>query len=144
MDFLVVSTLLGTLMYMLVLSYDIACQYSKNFDRRLREDFNAEMYLDLDDVNVRFVIPKNHINVHGPKHSQYSLNLLPHVGRTYGEGVESSWSHLNPVAMSTREMALATRHEVLNDHMNAWNWHKTIELGEFFRGRLGFLGSDTV
>ncbi|KAJ8455539.1 hypothetical protein ONZ51_g12418 [Trametes cubensis] len=129
MDFLVVSTLLGSAMFMLVLSYDIACQYCKNFERRLREDFLPEMRLDLEDVKVRFVIPKNHFNVHGRNHSQYSLNLVPHVGRTYGEGVESSWSHLNPVAMSTREMALATRHEVLNDHIGAWNWHKTIELG---------------
>lgn len=130
MDFLVVSTLLGSAMFMLVLSYDIACQYCKNFERRLREDFVPEMRLDLKDVKVRFVIPKNHFNVHGRNHSQYSLNLVPHVGRTYGEGVESSWSHLNPVAMSTREMALATRHEVLNDHIGSWNWHKTIELGE--------------
>ncbi|KAH9884045.1 hypothetical protein C8Q73DRAFT_661408, partial [Cubamyces lactineus] len=131
MDYLVVSTLLGSLMYMLVLSYDVACQYHKNFEKRLREDFVPDMHLDLDDVKVRFVIPKNHISVHGRNHSQYSLNLVPHVGRTYGEGVESSWSHLNPAAMSTREMALATRHEILNDHMSAWNWRKKIELGPF-------------
>ncbi|KAI0323435.1 hypothetical protein GY45DRAFT_1264569, partial [Cubamyces sp. BRFM 1775] len=43
MDFLVVSTLLRSLTFMLVLSYDIACQYCKNFDRRLREDFTPEM-----------------------------------------------------------------------------------------------------
>ncbi|KAI0323170.1 hypothetical protein GY45DRAFT_1341622, partial [Cubamyces sp. BRFM 1775] len=90
-----------------------------------------EMRLNLDDVKVRFVIPKNHFNVHGRNHSQFSLNLIPHVGRTYSEGVESSWSHLNPAAMSTREMALATRHEVLNDHIGAWNWYKTIGLGPF-------------
>ncbi|OJT05532.1 hypothetical protein TRAPUB_3648 [Trametes pubescens] len=106
-------------------------EYCRNFERRMARNFPEEMRLDLEDVNVRWMIPKNHIAVHGPKHSRYSLNFNDKVGRTYGEGVESSWSHLNPASMSTREMALATRHEVLDDHMGAWNWQKVIGLGGF-------------
>ncbi|KAI9064965.1 hypothetical protein FKP32DRAFT_1568832 [Trametes sanguinea] len=131
MDFLLVSTLLGVYVFLLLISYDIACQYCKNFHRRLREDFPDDMRPDLDDVHIRWVIPKNHIGVHGPNHSHLSLNNLTGVGRVYGEGVESSWASLNPVAMSTREMALATRHEVLNDHLGAWNWQKTIGFEHF-------------
>ncbi|KAI9069574.1 hypothetical protein FKP32DRAFT_1559434, partial [Trametes sanguinea] len=131
MDFLLVSTLLGVYMVLLLISYDIACQYSKNFHKRLAEDFPEDMRPELDDVQIRWAIPKNHIGVHGPNHSHLSLNNLAGVGRVYGEGVESSWASLNPTAMSTREMALATRHEVLNDHLGAWNWQKTIDFEHF-------------
>lgn len=130
MDFFLHSTLIGVMLYLLVISYDIACQYCKNFKKRFVEDFPEKERLDLDETEIRWVIPKNHLPVHGPNHSRYSLNFVDKVGRTYGEGIESSWSSLNPVSMSTREMALATRHEVINDHIGSWNWTKTIEFGE--------------
>ncbi|KAI9059925.1 hypothetical protein FKP32DRAFT_1613943 [Trametes sanguinea] len=136
MDFLLVSTLLSVMVFLLVVSYDIACQYCKHFNRRVQEDFPEELRPDLDDLNIRWVIPKHHIAVHGANHSHFSLNNLSGVGRVYGEGVESSWSSLNPIAMSTREMALATRHEVLNDHMGDWNWRKTIGFEDFLRKSL--------
>ncbi|KAH9885585.1 hypothetical protein C8Q73DRAFT_795737 [Cubamyces lactineus] len=136
MDFLLVSTLLGVTLYLLVVSYDIACQYCKNFHKRLSEDFPSDMQLDLEDMAIRWAIPKNHIGVHGPRHSEFSLNLISNVGRMYGEGVESSWHSLNPTSMSTREMALATRHEVLNDHLGDWNWKKNIEFVLFLHDSL--------
>ncbi|KZT12103.1 uncharacterized protein LAESUDRAFT_625428, partial [Laetiporus sulphureus 93-53] len=49
-------------------------------------------------------IPKNHIPVHGPDHMRYSLNYLSKVGCMYGEGIESSWSHMNPITLSAQEM----------------------------------------
>ncbi|KAI0671900.1 hypothetical protein C8Q78DRAFT_972892, partial [Trametes maxima] len=131
MDYLLVSTLLGVMLLLLVISYDIACQYSKNFERRLAQNFPEAMRLDLEDVHLRWVIPKNHIAVHGPRHSQYSLNFNSKVGRTYGEGCESAWPDLNQASVSTREMALATRHEVLNDHMASWNWAKVVRLESY-------------
>ncbi|KAI0644979.1 hypothetical protein C8Q79DRAFT_1001590 [Trametes meyenii] len=133
MDYLLVSTLLGVTLLLLVISYDIACQYSKNFEQRLEQNFSGDMLLDLEDVHLRWVIPKNHIAVHGPHHSRYSLNFINNVGRTYGEGCESAWPDLNQASVSTREMALATRHEVLNDHMASWNWSKVIGLGSRFQ-----------
>ncbi|KAI0650174.1 hypothetical protein C8Q79DRAFT_1108642 [Trametes meyenii] len=136
MDYLLVCTLLGVLVLFLVISYDVACQYCRNFEARLRRNFPVDQQLDLEEIKIRWMIPKNHIAVHGPRHSQFSLNLADKVGRTYGEGVESSWSHLNPVSVSTREMALATRHEVLNDHMSSWNWHKTISFAVHFNKSL--------
>ncbi|KAI0643898.1 hypothetical protein C8Q79DRAFT_1002434 [Trametes meyenii] len=129
MDYLLVSTLLGVFVLFLVISYDIACQYCRNFEARLERNFPADKRPDLEEV-------KNHIAVHGPHHSQFSLNFADKVARTYGEGVELSWSHLNPVSVSTREMALATRHEVLNDHMGSWNWQKTIGFAAHFNKTL--------
>lgn len=127
MDYIILSAIIGTLL-MLFISYDIACQWSRNFPKRV-QDFAPEMRINFDKTQVRYAIPKKHIRVHGPDHSRYSLNFLPRVGRTYGEGIESHWSHMNPVATSTREMSPAMRHEVMDDHWASWNWQKIIGLG---------------
>ncbi|OBZ73392.1 hypothetical protein A0H81_06621 [Grifola frondosa] len=122
-DYLVASTLLGVILAILF-SYDIACQWFRNFFKRMQE-FPDDLRFEPKDA-VRFAIPKKHFRVHGPNHSQFSLNYLPKVGRTYGEGIESAWAHMNPVSLSTREMTPGGRHEVLNDHWGGWNWQKTI------------------
>ncbi|KAH9911956.1 uncharacterized protein BXZ73DRAFT_21051, partial [Epithele typhae] len=75
-----------------------------------------------------FAIPKKHWHVHGANHAQWSLNYLQYVGRTYGEGVESHWGHMNPVHTSTCEMEPGGRHEVVDDHEGAWNWQKIVRL----------------
>ncbi|KAI0069597.1 hypothetical protein K474DRAFT_1680807, partial [Panus rudis PR-1116 ss-1] len=104
---------------------------SKNFNKRI-SDFPPHMQIDFDQIVLRWGIPKKHIAVHGPNHSKFSFNYLPNVGRTYGEGIESSWSHMNPVAMSTREMGSGARHETLDDHWGAWNWSKIVNFGPHF------------
>ncbi|KAI0074003.1 hypothetical protein K474DRAFT_1677445 [Panus rudis PR-1116 ss-1] len=130
MDYLILSTLLGVFILLLFLSYDIACQFSKNFAKRV-DNFPSAMQLDLSAIRLHWGIPKKHLAVHGPNHSKYSFNYLPHVGRTYGEGIESGWSHINPMALSTREMSPGARHETLDDHWGAWNWGKIIGMGSY-------------
>ncbi|KAI9068488.1 hypothetical protein FKP32DRAFT_1561583, partial [Trametes sanguinea] len=116
----------------LLISYDIVCQWYKHLFKRMVEDFPKEMQIDRDKVEIRFAIPKKHFRVHGPNHSRFSLNYLPHVGRTYGEGIDTQWGVLNPLALSTREMNPGTRHEVFDDHWGAWNWQKTVNFASFF------------
>ena len=128
-DFVLFSTLMGSSLNLL-LSYDIACQWSRNLLKRMRELPEA-LQLEADTMPaIRYSIPKKHYRVHGPNHSQYSLNYQQHVGRTYGEGIESQWSHLNPIALSTREMSPGACHEVLNDNWGAWNWQKVLSFGK--------------
>ncbi|KAH9895248.1 hypothetical protein C8Q73DRAFT_619173, partial [Cubamyces lactineus] len=111
-DFVLFSTLKGSSLGLL-LSYDIACQWSRNLLKRMHE-LPEELQLDVDAIpGIRYSIPKKHYRVHGPNHSQYSLNYQEHVGRTYGEGIESQWSHLNPIALSTREMSPGARSDFL-------------------------------
>lgn len=128
---MIVSTLVRVYLTLLLICYDIACQYHKKFFKRIGDHFPEEVQLDTARTKIQWAIPKKHIAVHGPNHSQYSLNFLPGVGRTYGEGIESSWSHMNPVSMSTKEMGPAYRHEVLDDHWGSWNWAKIQNLGDF-------------
>ncbi|KAH9900745.1 hypothetical protein C8Q73DRAFT_786170 [Cubamyces lactineus] len=130
-DFVLFSTLIGSKLPLL-LSYDITCQWSRNLFTRMRE-LPESMHLHSSVIpDTCFVIPKKHHRVHGPNHSQFSLNFQEHVGRTYGEGIEAQWSHLNSIALSTREMNPGARHEVLNDNWGAWNWQKIISFGTDF------------
>ena len=129
-DYLIVSTLVGVFLTILFISYDIACQYSKNFKKRIDNNLSQEMQIPSPQVQINWAIPKKHIAVHGPNHSKYSFNFLSGVGRTYGEGIESGWSHMNPISMSTKEMGPALRQEVLNDHWGSWNWAKILNFGD--------------
>jgi hypothetical protein len=111
------------------ITYDIACQFSKNFFKRM-EKYNAPVRLDRPSTRVQFLIPKFHLPAHGNKcQEDYSLNYTPGVGRTCGEGIEASWANTNGAALSTREMGPLARHEALDDLFNAINWSKTLSLG---------------
>ncbi|KZV68900.1 hypothetical protein PENSPDRAFT_581762 [Peniophora sp. CONT] len=114
-----------------IFTYDIACQWSVNFHRRLRK-YARCAFLSGKEVQVRFAIPKMHIKGHGPDCNEaYSLNYLPGVGRLHAEGIEAGWADLNGAALSTREMSKAARHEAIDDLLSAINWRKTIGMGTY-------------
>ncbi|KAI0042927.1 hypothetical protein FA95DRAFT_1575419 [Auriscalpium vulgare] len=136
MDYIVLSTLANTAHRRLTISYDIACQWSVNFAKRIKQ-FPAAMRLDLSKIFLRTAVPKFHIAAHGPKcQGAFNLNYMDKTGRTYGEGVESGWSYTNGLATSTREMSSGGRHENLNDHWGAWNWRKAVGFGAYFQKAL--------
>jgi hypothetical protein len=111
----------------IVLSYDIACQYS----RRFKDRFTASPTLQLPDCSLLFAIPKFHL----PAHKEdcryfYSFNYLKKVGRTDGEAIERFWSRLNFLSGSTRKMSPESRLDTLNAHMADWNWRKLCGMGK--------------
>ncbi len=125
------STLKDTDFKSILFSYDIACQWHKNFRTRITK-FPPVLQIQLDGIHLRYVVPKFHLPAHGAAcQTRFSLNFLPKVGRTYGEGVEQEWSHINGTATSTREMAPSVRRETLDDHWGSWNWQKVIGFREF-------------
>ncbi|KAI0039987.1 hypothetical protein FA95DRAFT_1503469 [Auriscalpium vulgare] len=132
MDYILLSTIARTAgnVKMLVLSYDIACQFSINFLSRMAQ-YPEGLRIKFNDVTIIFVIPKFHILGHGEK-CQLGLNIntTEGLGRTCGEGIESGWAETNGAALSTREMSPASRRESLDDFFGAINWRKTITLGK--------------
>ena len=101
MDYALLSTLEGRTYSQLVLSYDIACQWPKNFATRI-PNFPRHFHFDPESITFETIIPKFHIYAHGRNcQTTWSLNYHPHMARTDGEGVEHEWSHINPVALST-------------------------------------------
>ncbi|KAG9218105.1 hypothetical protein CCMSSC00406_0010126 [Pleurotus cornucopiae] len=120
----------------IVVSYDIACQWSKSILERLKK-LPSLVRLNLIAQLIRFAVPKLHIHSH-TRHCQenYSLNYLPGVGRTDGEGIERPWANIGATATSTRVMGPGSRIETLNDHWSHWNWQKTLGLGVLLLKRL--------
>lgn len=134
MDCIFLSSLLGTLVTLLLVSYDISCQWIKKLPLRVRE-YPFELQVAFWQVVLRAVVPKFHLKAHGePCQSPYSLNLLRHSARTDGEGIERGWSHINPIAMATREMGPGFRHDTIDDHWSAYNWRKIIGSGMWLPG----------
>jgi hypothetical protein len=133
MDFLVLSTLLTVIITSLTISYDIACQWSRNLKKQIPQ-FPSSMRIPSPTLDtIKFVIPKFHIYGHGEKcQTRFSLNFLLHSAHTDGEEPECWWAHINPVSMSTREMGPGARSDTIDDHVVAWNWRKITNLGKLF------------
>jgi hypothetical protein len=132
MDFIIFYTLIGTVLQLLMFSYDIVCQWHRNLPKR-RSQLPEFMQITLEQLNsARFVIPKFHIYGHGPScQTRFSLNFLPFMARIDGEDPERWWAHINPVSMSTKEMGPGARLDTIDDHARAWNWNKIIGFGQF-------------
>ncbi|KAN0105342.1 hypothetical protein V8E52_011131 [Russula decolorans] len=130
MDFILFNSLIDSKNDLLVFSYDIACQWSRNLSRRLVQLPNSMRLSDKQLHLLRFAIPKFHISAHGLDcQSNFSFNFQPYMARTDGEDPERWWAHINPVSMSTKEMGPGARLDTLDDHAGAWNWRKITGFG---------------
>lgn len=130
MDYLFFSSLHGSKIRQLVVSYDIACQWSKNLAQRM-QIFPHSMHIDGSRTFITFLIPKYHLPAHIEAcNILYSFNLNKNIGRTDGEAPERGWSDINPLAASTREMGPGSRRDTVDDHFNDWNWKKSIGFGQ--------------
>ncbi|KAI5116865.1 hypothetical protein M0805_001747 [Coniferiporia weirii] len=124
MDYIFLSVIVGTYTMLLLVTYDIACQWHKNLPRCVRK-YPIKLQAAFFNMVLHIAVPKFHLKAHGEAcQSRYSLNLLPHSARMDGKGIECGWSHINPITMSTREMGPGFRHNTINDHWSAWNWRK--------------------
>jgi len=124
-DFTIFSALVGIALLRIVITYDIICQWSKNFRQRMKE-FPEEMRIP-DATRVDVAIPGWHINGHGKTcQENFNLSYMEGAGRTIGEEIETTWAGTNPLAPSIREMGPAARHDTLNDHWIGWNFRKIV------------------
>ncbi|KIY47919.1 hypothetical protein FISHEDRAFT_44388, partial [Fistulina hepatica ATCC 64428] len=86
-------------------SYDIMCQYSKNFFQRMNTKFPGAWFIDTAQVTWNWLVPKFHLIAHVLKcRLNFSFNFERGVGRTEGEAPERNWGSLNPLASQTKEM----------------------------------------
>lgn len=124
-DFTIFAAIVGVILLRIVLTYDIACQWSKNFRKRM-EQLPPNMQIP-DTTQLDVAIPRWHINGHGETcRTNFNLSYMEGVGRTVGEDVETIWAGTNPLAPSIQEMGPAARHDTLNDHWNGWNFRKIV------------------
>jgi hypothetical protein len=113
---------------MIVMSYDIACQWSRNFYKRMGT-YTERIRLPESTI-LKFFIPKFHIWVHKSEcWSNFSFNFRRWVGRTDGEGIERVWAWLNKIAYSVSMMLAGARWDTLDDFCNYNNFRKMKSLG---------------
>jgi hypothetical protein len=111
-------------------SYDIACQWTRNLLTRFPQ-LPEEIAGALLNKVMQYGVPKFHLPAHGSKcWSRWSLNFRRWWGRTDGEAIERLWSILNSWATMSREMASAQRHDFLDSMIQAVNFQKIVGLGE--------------
>jgi len=137
MDFILLYTLAGLALLRLLISYDIVCQWSRNFQKRI-EQFLVDLQISSQQLaHIKYVIPKMHLPGHGQTcQHKYSLNFIRHSARIDGEDPERWWAHINPVSMSTKEMGPGARSDTIDDHAAAWNWRKITSFGRLAPGFL--------
>jgi hypothetical protein len=115
---------------MIVISYDIACQWSRNFYRRMGE-YAKHIRLPRSTI-LSFFVPKFHIWVHKSEcWSNFLFNYQQWVGRTDGEGIERVWAWLNKITYSVSMMLAGARWDTLDDFCNYNNFRKMKGLGMY-------------
>ena len=133
MDFIIFSAILGLLVKSLTLSYDICCQWSRNVRRRIQQLPEAMQVSPRALLKkAKYVIPKFHLHNHGLNcHLNFNLNFIRYSAQSDLEDPERWWAHINPLSMSTREMTMGSRIDIINDHAAGWNWRKTTGFGVY-------------
>lgn len=126
MDYMFLSSLNQNAPKQVVVSYDIACQWSVNL--RDRVSIYPSIF-SLDDNDFTYLIPKWHINAHRTAcQTTFSFYYTPYVGRTDGEAPERGWAAINGIASSTKEMGPGSRRDTLDDYFGDYNWRKVITI----------------
>lgn len=131
MDYFFLSSLRQAAPTRLIVSYDIACQWSKRLGERCALYGTGAVAL-LSQHQIQYLVPKFHLPAHIPYcQAHYSFNFTPHVGRTDGEAPERGWSAINSVANSTKQMGPGSRRDTLDDHFGDYNWRKIASIATF-------------
>ncbi|KAF7310141.1 CxC2 domain-containing protein [Mycena indigotica] len=132
MDFIALATLENETAQSVLFSYDIACQWKVLLPLRARRLKDSGLLTtDLDDFEIQYALPVWHASAHEITcQVANSLRYAVGVGKTDGEGIERTWSILNPVGWSTKEMGEGSRHDAIEDKIDHVNFEKNIGQGE--------------
>lgn len=129
MDYLFASSLLGSKIRSIIASYDVACQWYKNFWTRILA-LPDRLQLPVDPSALTFKVPKFHLASHEQKcQPAFSFNFAKWVGVVNGEGVERLWAWLKGSGPSTTEMGPGNRRGTLDDLCGFSNWRKIVTIG---------------
>lgn len=128
-DYILLSAIYGFALMALIVSYDIACQYLKNFWEHIPR-LPSHLYPNIAPENLQGKIPKFHYDAHQKKdHAQYSFNFTRGVGRINGEGIERLWGWIKKGVGQTVEMGPGVCHDVLDDFFGYSNYRKMTDIG---------------
>ncbi|KAJ7025067.1 hypothetical protein C8F04DRAFT_1269674 [Mycena alexandri] len=126
MDYIIMSCLVGCALMMIMISYDIACQWKKNLRAR-NDNLPKEIRIDLDNMEVQCGLPVWHASSHEKEcNNENSLSVLVGVGKSDGEGIERTWADINPASYHTKEMGIGNCADTLEDKLDSHNFMKNL------------------
>lgn len=110
-----------------LIAYDVACQWSINFERRVKSYDSLTLPSD---VEIIPAVGKFHLSAHKPVcFPRFSLMFIRGAGRLDGEILETLWAPFNKISPFARAMSLAHRQEIYDDHMRDSNGKKLVGMG---------------
>ncbi|KAJ6528210.1 hypothetical protein B0H19DRAFT_1083730 [Mycena capillaripes] len=96
----------------------------------------GERYANMDFI-LQCALPVWHAGSHnGDCAEENSLSFKRGVGKTDGEGIERTWSGLNPVAFSTKDVGRGVRADVVEGKIDNHNHLKNMGQGEALRRKM--------
>jgi len=129
MDYIFGASIQQFMVPLVLISYDIACQWFINLFKRIDSHWPNEIK-PRPGMNLIPAIPKLHEPMHQTaNHQVYSLNYVPGVGLSDGECPERFWGPHNILGNSTKMQGPGSRQDVLDDHFGFWNWRKYVGQG---------------
>ncbi|KAF8895002.1 hypothetical protein CPB84DRAFT_1848339 [Gymnopilus junonius] len=129
MDYIFGSVLQYVLVLLVLISYDIACQWFTNLFSCIDNHW-PDSIKPRPNTTLVPAIPKLHKPMHEQKdHQVYSLNLIKGVGFSDCKCPEQVWAPHNALSNSTKTQGPGSHQDVLDDHFGFWNWLKYIGLG---------------
>ncbi|KAF7288924.1 CxC2 domain-containing protein [Mycena indigotica] len=121
MDFIVLATLEGETITSVTISYDV----------------RGDIQVDLSAITIQYALPVWHASAHETScRSNNTLKYAWGVGKTDGEGIERTWSLLNPISWSTKEMGPGGQQDTIEDKIDHLNFGKNIGLGSTLMRKL--------
>lgn len=117
----------------IVVMYDVMCQWYKHLRKRIRESpALREALPNFEQLTLVKAIGLFHVHGHRQEcFARFTPDYVEGVGQTEGEIIESLWSILNETSRGCRGMTAAHRQEVMDDHMNHWNWMKLTRMSVY-------------
>ena len=114
---------------MLMMMYNINCQYIKKFFCCIRDQFALKKRQAFKSIHSTDVLPKIVVGIgkyHVPMHTAkcrpfHSLNHLPGAADSFGENAEQKWANIEGITQATKEMSTGHHHDKINDHNSHTN-----------------------
>ncbi|KAH8796807.1 hypothetical protein DL96DRAFT_1825613 [Flagelloscypha sp. PMI_526] len=127
MDFIFWSSIISINLLLILLSYDVGCQYQKTFHTRKQ---HLPSYLaTCRALTFLICIPVWHGGVHNADcQAEHIITHVVGAGATDGEEPEREWALINPFAYFTREMGEVAHLNFLEDKCDYLAYEKNIQL----------------
>lgn len=130
MDFIFASAIQAFELAVIVISYDIVCQWFTNLFWRIKKCWPKNIRPRAG-TYMRPVIPKFHAPAHTEKdHDQYDINLADGMGLADCEAPERLWASHNALSNAGKTTGPGTLHDVYDDSFGFWNWLKYTNMGK--------------